>query len=150
MAVSVSRRTVASGAGGCVASKHKIILVAEDNTDSREMMVILLESKGYDVISAGDGLCAVDEALKRLPDLVLLDMELPGLDGLGVTKELRLHHEFQTVPIVIVSGYDPATYRQAALDAGCSDYWTKPINFDELDLVLHKIIPPNVCHAHRH
>src|SRR5262249_49108198 len=101
------------------------ILVAEDSTDSREMMQVLLEIKGYDVISAADGLRAVDLALEKLPDLVLLDLQLPGLDGLSVTKELRLHPELEAVPIVMVSGYDSARYREAADRAGCDDYLGK-------------------------
>ena len=150
MALLVSRRTVPSSAERRLPSEPKKILVAEDNTDAREMLVLLLEIKGYEVISAGDGVCAVEAALNRLPDIVLLDLRLPRLDGLGVTRELRLHPEFHGVPIVIMSGYDPARYRQSALDAGCTDYWEKPLNFDQLDHVLHEIMPPKVSCAHAH
>lgn len=133
-----------------VAQRKGKILVAEDSADSLEMMTILLETKGYEVVSAGDGLRAVDEALKRLPDLVLLDLALPGIDGLGVTRELRLHTEFQETPIIVVSGHDPARYRQAALEAGCNDFWSKPINFEKLDRMLDEIISPQACHEHAH
>ena len=115
------------------------ILVAEDSTDSREMMQVLLEMKGYAVLSAADGVSAVDIALRNVPDLVLIDLQLPALDGLSVTRSLRSHHDLNDVPIVIVSGHDPARYRQAALDAGCCDYILKPIDFDKLDRVLNRV-----------
>src|SRR5262249_15662564 len=93
------------------------ILVAEDSDDSREMLQILLQSKGFSVVSAGDGLEAVDVALHELPDLILIDLRLPGQDGLSVTRELRLHPEFDSVAIIMISGYDCPRYRQAALNA---------------------------------
>ncbi|PYS73988.1 MAG: hypothetical protein DMF73_04490 [Acidobacteria bacterium] len=83
------------------------ILVAEDSADSREMMQLLLETKGYQVIAADDGMHAVEVALSSRPDLVLLDLELPKLDGLSVTRELRLHPTLTEVPIIILSGHDP-------------------------------------------
>jgi len=79
-------------------------------------------------------------ALSSRPDLVLLDLELPKLDGLSVTRELRLHPNFKVVPIVILSGHDPSRFRQEALDAGCDDYLLKPINFDHLHELLDRMI----------
>jgi len=129
-------------------ARHKAtILVAEDSADSREMMQVLLETKGYDVIAAADGLRAVDEALKKLPDLVLLDLALPGLDGVEVTKELRLHHQLDVVPIIIVSGYDPERYQKAAVDAGCDDCLLKPIDFERLDQILYEMVPSSFARA---
>jgi CheY-like chemotaxis protein len=113
------------------------VLVAEDDSDSREMMKILLCSKGYSVIEAADGLQAVEVALTKLPDLILLDLELPALDGLRVTRNLRQHPKLKAVPIVVISGYDPNGHRQAALDAGCNDYLLKPIDFERLEEILH-------------
>jgi len=129
------------------AGRKATILVAEDSADSREMMQVLLQTKGYDVISAVDGIRAVDEALKKLPDLVLLDLALPGLDGVEVTKELRLHHQLDVVPIIIVSGYDPERYQEAAVDAGCDDCLLKPIDFDRLDQILHEMVPSSFARA---
>ena len=123
------------------------ILVAEDSADAREMMQLLLEIKGYEVVSAGDGIGAVDVALHELPDLIMVDLELPYLDGLSVTRELRLHHETARVPIIIISGHDPSRYRNAALTAGCDDYLLKPIDFDRLDKILLERIPTPLAHA---
>jgi two-component system cell cycle response regulator DivK len=117
------------------------ILIAEDSTDGREMMQMLLGLKGYDVISAANGLEAVEAAFTNFPDLILLDLELPRLDGLAVTRNLRRHPKFREIPIVVISGHDPAKHRQPALDAGCTDYLLKPIDFERLDEILNTSAP---------
>lgn len=111
------------------------------------MLQILLKTKGYDVISAGDGHEAVEVVVQRTPDLILIDLELPGLDGLSAAKELRVHPELDMVPIIIISGHDPFRYREAALSAGCEEYLPKPIEFERLDEILHERIPIHVLHA---
>src|SRR5437016_3179288 len=116
------------------------ILIAEDSADSREMMQVLLETRGYRVIAANDGMHAVEVALSSRPDLVLLDLELPKLDGLSVTRNLRVDPKFKDVPIIILSGHDPSRFRQDALDAGCDDYLLKPIDFDLLHELLDRMI----------
>jgi len=116
------------------------ILVAEDNPDSREMMEMLLRTKGYEVVAANDGVHAVEVAVQTLPDLILIDLQLPKLDGLSVTRTLRQHPQLKTVPIIIISGHDPEQYRQTALAAGCSGYLLKPIDFDRLDSLLRELI----------
>lgn len=120
------------------------ILIAEDNADSREMLAILLRLKGFQVIGAENGVEAVELTLSKSPDLILLDFELPRLDGLSVVRNLRSAPYFVKTPIVILSGHDPVTYRQSALDAGCNEYLVKPINFDRLDHLLHEMIAPTV------
>jgi chemosensory pili system protein ChpA (sensor histidine kinase/response regulator) len=102
-----------------ISSWKPIILIAEDDSDSREMMQLLLETRGFNVVSAENGIRALEVALQVKPDAVLIDLELPKLDGLSVTRNLRLHPAFNTLPIVIVSGHDPSRYRRDALDAGC-------------------------------
>jgi CheY-like chemotaxis protein len=117
------------------------ILVAEDSADSLEMMQVMLEAKGYQVVAAENGIRALEVAIRNQPDALLLDLELPKLDGLAVARNLRLHPKFKRVPIIIVSGHDPNRYRQAALDAGCDDYLLKPISFERLDQLLHQFVP---------
>jgi CheY-like chemotaxis protein len=117
------------------------ILVAEDSADSREMMQVLLGIKGYHVISAENGIRALEVAITNQPDAVLLDLELPQLDGLAVTRNLRLQPKLKRVPIIIISGHDPCRFREAALDAGCDDYMLKPISFDRLDELLDRFVP---------
>src|SRR6185369_8574512 len=97
--------STASGAPAFLCPK-RTILVAEDSLDSREMLRVLLEMKGYAVVSAADGHRAVEVALREVPDLLLIDLQLPGLDGLSVARELRRHPELQSVPMIIISGHD--------------------------------------------
>jgi DNA-binding response OmpR family regulator len=125
-------KNYASAAQRALARPRPIILVAEDSDDAREVMELLLESKGYQVVSVGDGLQAIKTAVAVVPDLVLIDLDLPRVDGLRVARSLRNDSGLDRVPIVVVSGHDPSRYRQAALDAGCDEYILKPINFDRL------------------
>ena len=117
------------------------ILIAEDSRDGREMLQVLLGLKGYRVLEAADGERAVEVALTSRPDLILLDLELPGLDGLSVARDLRRHTKFRKVPIIILSGHDPMEHKQSAMDAGCTDYLLKPLDFDKLDEILQNEIP---------
>lgn len=123
-----------------LSSSKPRILIAEDSADSREMMQLLLEQRGYQVVAADNGTHALEVALSSRPDLVLLDLELPKLDGLSVTRNLRLDPRFKDIPIVILSGHDPSRFRQDALDAGCDDYLLKPIDFDLLHELLDRMI----------
>lgn len=120
----------------CVAKAKPLILIAEDNLDGREMMRTLLRLKGYDVIVAEDGVQAIDMALKNSPDMIFLDLELPRLNGISVARNIRRSTKLRDVPIVVVSGHDPAVHREAAMAAGCTDYLMKPINFARLDAIL--------------
>ena len=117
------------------------ILVAEDSADGREMMAMLLGLKGYQVVAAENGLEAIEVAAAYRPDLILIDLELPKLDGLDVARNLRRHPKLRKIPIIIISGHDPAKHRQLAIDAGCTDYLLKPIDFDRLDSILKTIVP---------
>jgi CheY-like chemotaxis protein len=123
-----------------LSSSKPTILLAEDSADSREMMQLLLEQRGYQVVAADDGMRALEVALSSRPDLVLLDLELPKLDGLSVTRNLRLDPKFKDVPIIILSGHDPSRFRQDAMDAGCDDYLLKPINFDLLPELFERLM----------
>ncbi len=126
-----------------LAAVKPIILVAEDSEDGREMLEMMLRLKGYDVVVAADGLQAVELALTKVPDLILLDLELPQLNGLAVTKNLRRHPKLKAVPIIVISGHDPQQCSQLALDSGCNDYLCKPIDFEELEKILVASVPLN-------
>lgn len=120
-----------------------LILIAEDDSDSREMLELLLQNKGYGIVSADDGRQAFDAAVESLPDLVLVDLQLPKRDGLTIARDLRAHPGLKEVPIIMISGHDPLTYRQAAFNAGCNEYLLKPIDFARLDQILYEMIPNN-------
>lgn len=117
------------------------VLIVEDNDDGRFMLRTFLQLKGYRVIEARDGLEAIAAATGERPDLILMDLQLPGLDGISVARELRMNPQSSYVPIVIVSGWDPKRHRPEALAAGCDEYLFKPVDFSLLDQVLDRYLP---------
>jgi two-component system, cell cycle response regulator DivK len=117
------------------------VLVAEDNADVRLMMRTLLEMKGYGVLEAGDGQETVAVAQEARPDIILMDLQLPRLNGFAVTRFIRQHDELNGVPILIVSGHDPAKHRNLAIAAGCNGYVQKPVDFDQLEKLIVGLLP---------
>ena len=120
--------------------KKKTFLVVEDFEDSRFMMRRLLEMAGYLVLEASDGEQAVRMALEKRPALILMDLSLPKLDGLAATRKIRKQRGFGRLPIVAVSAHDSPQTRAEALAAGCNEYITKPIDFDNLNAVLKRYV----------
>jgi two-component system, cell cycle response regulator DivK len=113
------------------------ILVAEDSADTRAVLRYALASYGYQVIEAGNGREAVEAALSECPDLVLMDLNMPVLDGLAATERIReLRERCGKVPIVAATAYDTYGMREAALEAGCNAYLLKPLDLDELESVI--------------
>jgi two-component system cell cycle response regulator DivK len=104
------------------------ILIAEDSDDLRDMLRQFLEANGFGMLEAADGREAVEVALGARPDLVLMDLGLPGMDGLSAVVEIRGHIPTAEMPILIVSAYDGLEFRTEALSAGCSGYITKPVD----------------------
>jgi two-component system, cell cycle response regulator DivK len=117
------------------------VMVVEDFEDNRFMMRRLLEMSGYRVLEAINGEDAVELARRERPSLILMDLSLPLLDGLAATRRIRQVKELQHVPIVAVSAHDTADFHAEALAAGCNDYVTKPIDFDQLEALLHRLLP---------
>ena len=116
------------------------VLVVEDFEDNRFMMRRLLEMSGYRVIEAVNGQEAVETARREHPDLILMDLSLPLLDGLAATRRIREQDGLSKVPIVAVSAHDTADFHADALAAGCNEYVTKPIDFDQLEGLLSRLI----------
>ena len=121
-------------------SVAKRILLVEDFEDSRSSLSKLLEIEGYEVIQAADGGQAVDLALNTRPDLILMDLSLPVVDGLSASKEIRRHQSTMNVPIVALSGHELTDMHGQAEAAGCTDYITKPVDFDALMSVIAKYV----------
>lgn len=124
-------------------STIQTVMVVEDFEDNRFMMRRLLEMSGYHVVEAMNGEEAVEIAQREKPNLILMDLSLPLLDGLAATRRIREHAELRTVPIVAVSAHDTADFHADALAAGCNDYVTKPIDFDQLEGLLSRLLPKN-------
>src|SRR5207253_4649460 len=127
--------------GASMKRQKRLFLVVEDFEDSRFMMRRLLEMAGYHVVEASDGEEAVKLALRERPELILMDLSLPKLDGLAATRQIRKQRGFGRVPIVAVSAHDSPESRTEALAAGCDEYVTKPIDFDQLDALLKRFLP---------
>jgi two-component system cell cycle response regulator DivK len=116
------------------------VLVVEDFEDNRFMMRRLLEMSGYRVVEAVNGEQAVEAAIGERPDLILMDLSLPKLDGLAATRRIRQHDGLARTPIVAVSAHDTTDFHADALAAGCNEYVTKPIDFDELESLLKRLL----------
>lgn len=116
------------------------ILVVEDFEDNRFMIRRLLEMNGYKVVEAINGHEAVEAAARETPDLILMDLSLPLMDGLTATRQIRLQDSTSRTPIVAVSAHDTADFHADALAAGCNEYVTKPIDFDQLETLLSRLL----------
>jgi CheY-like chemotaxis protein len=104
------------------------VLLIEDNPQNRYLVTFLLEAHGYDVASAPDGAQGIDLAGRILPQLILLDIQLPTMDGYAVAHALRKNPDLSTTPIVAVTSYAMSGDREKAMAAGCNGYIEKPIN----------------------
>src|SRR5688572_370044 len=116
------------------------ILLVEDTEDNRFMMRRLLEMSGYAVVEATNGEEAVHLAQSERPQLILMDLSLPVIDGLAATRAIRKLDGLKETPIVAVSAHDTSDFQSEALAAGCNSYITKPIDFSELELLLARLL----------
>src|SRR4029078_3479898 len=108
------------------------ILLVEDNELSRDMLSRRLTRRGYEVLTAADGAEAVETARTDAPDLILMDMSLPVLDGWEATRQLKAGAETRGIPVIALTAHAMAGDREEAREAGCDDYDTKPIEFARL------------------
>jgi len=108
------------------------ILIVEDNDDSRELVVKVLKNKGYQMIEAADGEIALEKAVAEKPDLILMDISIPKMDGYEVTKKLKSLEEFSEIPIVALTAHAMKGDREKVIMAGFEGYISKPINVREL------------------
>jgi len=116
------------------------VLLVEDTEDNRFMMRRLLEMSGYRVIEAMNGEEAVKLAKRESPQLILMDLSLPVIDGLAATRLIRKLPEFEATPIIAVSAHDTSDFQSEAIDAGCNSYVTKPIDFNELEELIGQLL----------
>jgi len=119
----------------------KTILIVEDYEDSREVMKTLLELNGYRVSEAVDGCEAVKSFKHQRPDLILMDISLPYMDGLTATKLIRESEGKIKTPIIAFTAFGDSFYKQA-IEAGCNDLVSKPVDFDSLEPVLNHYLKP--------
>ena len=116
------------------------ILYVEDNEDNAYMLSRRLTRRGYKVVVATDGNEGVDKAQELNPDLILMDLNLPVIDGWTATRMLRDNTTTSSIPIIVVSSHALPGERENALDAGCDEYETKPIDFESLLSKIHQLL----------
>jgi two-component system, cell cycle response regulator DivK len=117
------------------------VMVVEDYDDTRLMVRQVLERQGYRVREAMNGMEAVELARREHPDLILMDINLPLIDGVNATRRIGEIEGMSDVPIVALSAYDSPELRESALGAGCVEYLNKPINVDQLGELVHRLLP---------
>jgi two-component system cell cycle response regulator DivK len=120
----------------------KRVLLIEDHEQNRYLLTYLLKKRGYTVESAPDGKRGIELALALLPDVILLDIQLPGMDGYTVARELLKHETLRAIPIVAVTSYAMTGDREKALEAGCRGYIEKPINPETFVAEMERAITP--------
>ncbi|MGD0571055.1 MAG: response regulator [Candidatus Sulfotelmatobacter sp.] len=118
---------------------NKKILIVEDDADVRLGYNVLLRANHYDTFFAADGLCAISEARKCLPDVIVLDLGLPAGDGFVVLERLRANMQLSMIPVIVVSGRDLPGNKERALQSGAKAFVQKPWNDNELLALIGKL-----------
>lgn len=118
----------------------KSVVLIEDNEQNRYLLTFLLEKSGYEVTCANDGARGIELASARAPSVILLDIQLPTMDGYEVARALRSNDALRATPIVAVTSYAMPGDREKALGAGCTGYIEKPINPETFVTELERII----------
>lgn len=119
------------------------VLIVEDTEVNRLVLSTRLEARGYDVVMAVDGAEGVAKANEEMPDIILLDMYLPIMDGTEVAQTLKKHEQTKLIPIIALTAHAITRARDAAIDIGCDEYETKPVDFERLISKIEKLINKN-------
>ena len=117
-----------------------LILIVDDVVDNLALISLDLQQQGYRVITASDGEKAVRVAALTKPDIILMDIAMPGVDGLEATRKLREDKYMGSIPVIALTAYDTGGFRRAAADAGFDGYLTKPIDFDRLHELIKRLL----------
>jgi two-component system, cell cycle response regulator DivK len=112
------------------------ILLVEDNELNRDMLSRRLQRRGFEIVTAADGEKGIALAVSEMPDLILMDISLPGLNGWDATKQIRRNEATASIPIIALTAHAMSGDREKTLEAGCDEYETKPV---ELEVLLSKI-----------
>ena len=116
------------------------ILIVEDNPQSMRLLEMVLRAENYTLLKATDGEEALDMAMREYPDLIIMDMQLPKINGLEVTRKLRETPAFSHTPIIAITAYAMKGDRERVIESGCSAYLSKPINTRELPEMIAKML----------
>ena len=118
----------------------RTILVVDDFDDARLLLRTWLERRGFRVVEAENGLQAINQAETELPDLIIMDVQMPQLDGLSATRQIRNLKSMNSVPIVAVSAYGADLFRDQALAAGCNEYVSTPFEPATLEGIIRSLV----------
>jgi CheY-like chemotaxis protein len=121
-------------------SSKPVILVVDDFDDTRLLLRTWLERKGFEVIEAENGNEAVSQAETKRPNLIIMDLEMPELDGLAATRKIRAVKELANVPVLAVSAYGADQFRDDALAAGCDEYVSTPFEPEALEKLIRSFV----------
>jgi two-component system, cell cycle response regulator DivK len=116
------------------------ILVVEDNEENRDALSRRLQRRGFEVLFAADGKAGVEMSKTEKPDLVLMDMNMPELDGWEATRQIKADPAAQNIPVIALTAHAMTGDRERALEAGCTDYHTKPVEFPKLLAQIEAIL----------
>lgn len=119
-----------------------LILVVDDSADNVAMMSLNLQQQGYRVVTASNGEDAVAVATQTMPNLILMDINLPTLDGLGATRRIRENNALRDVPVIAVTAFGTEGFQRAAYDVGVAGYLTKPIDLDRMNQLIARLLSP--------
>src|SRR5215471_11105605 len=108
------------------------ILIVEDNEENRDALSRRLQRRGFEVVLAVDGHVGIAKGQSEKPDLILMDMNMPELDGWEATRQLKAAPETASIPVIAITAYALSVDRERALEVGCADYHTKPVEFPKL------------------
>jgi two-component system, cell cycle response regulator DivK len=125
-----------------------LLLLVEDNEISRDLLSRRLKKRGYDVITAADGRQAVASAQGGLPDLILMDLAMPVMDGLDATRHLRRKRETSSIPVIALTAHALPADRARAIAAGCDEYETKPVELEHLIQKIETLLAHGRDHVH--
>jgi CheY-like chemotaxis protein len=129
------------GAGQPTAPKF-LILVVDDSADNLAVISLYLQHQGYRVVTANNGEDAVAVAAQMLPNVILMDINLPTLDGLGATRRIRETEALRDVPVIAITAFGTEGFQRAAYDAGVSGYLTKPLDLDRMHQLIARLLSP--------
>jgi CheY-like chemotaxis protein len=124
----------------CEHQSHHRILLVEDNELNRDMLSRRLEKKGFEILMAADATAGLELARTALPDLILMDMRLPDIDGCAATRQLKSDDATSRIPVIGLTAHALDRDRAAALAAGCDDFDTKPVEIERLMEKIHTLL----------
>jgi CheY-like chemotaxis protein len=119
-----------------------LILIVDDSADNVAMISLDLQQQGYRVVTASNGEDAITVATQMLPNLILMDINLPTLDGLGATRRIRENASLREVPVIAITAFGTEGFQRAAYDAGVSGYLTKPFDLDRMHQLIARLLSP--------